>query len=259
MRSLVVAGLASILAARIAAAGEAWHPLAAGGGADASHPIARIYNGTPTTDYPAVGGIVLRTADDRVALCTGTLITSTVVATAAHCFDLNPVQAVGVFFPDGATEQDVAAVAYIVHPDYSPDALAYADIALLALDSPVGVTPVPVATATPRSKRTGVIVGFGQDEVGNIGLKEAGTIRLRRCPKKFGAAGIARGQLATSLCWHPKKRGQDTCHGDSGGPLLVDGALAGVTSGGYPDCPGVLSWDTNVALFGDWIAAALGP
>jgi hypothetical protein len=39
--------------------------------------------------------------------------------------------------------------------------------------------------------------------------------------------------------------------------LLVDGAVAGVTSGGYPHCHGRLSWNTNVALFRDWINALL--
>jgi hypothetical protein len=33
----------------------------------------------------------------------------------------------------------------------------------------------------------------------------------------------------------------------------VKSALAGVTSGGYPDCPGILSWDTNVVPFLSWI------
>ena len=50
----------------------------------------------------------------------------------------------------------------------------------------------------------------------------------------------------------------------AGIPQIFDGvptgdypAVAGVTSGGYPDCPGILSWDTNVVPFLPWIDAHL--
>jgi len=51
----------------------------------------------------------------------------------------------------------------------------------------------------------------------------------------------------------------DTCSGDSGGPLIVNGAVAGVTSGGIgtTGCPGQLSFDTNVARYRAWIARVL--
>jgi secreted trypsin-like serine protease len=221
--------------------------------------VARIYNGEVTTDYPAVAWLVIVDADQGVGLCTGTLITPTVVVTAAHCLQQSPVRVVAAFFPDGI-EQSFEGSAYALHPDYSPDTLAYADIALLALATPASsITPMPLAATPPRPGRAGVIVGYGRDAFARVGLKEMGSVRLRRCPRVYRPARLAKGQLSTSLCWRPKPRGQDTCEGDSGGPLLIDGTVAGITSGGFPQCPGKLSWDTSVALFRPWIDALLDP
>jgi V8-like Glu-specific endopeptidase len=220
--------------------------------------IAQIYNGVPTSDYPAVAGIAILNPDGTVAGCSGTLVSPSVVLTAAHCVASGPVAIRTVFFPGGGVRASHDVVAYDIHPEYSPFQLAVADVAVLLLESPVaGVTPMPLVTKTPRAGKKGTIVGYGQDETGNFGLKEFGTVKLKRCPRTFAPGGLSAGQLARSLCWRPKKGGQDTCHGDSGGPLLVKSAVAGVTSGGYPECPGILSWDTNVVPFLSWITPHL--
>lgn len=257
---LLVSALALSGGLRSAAADGTWIALAGRGDAETTRPAAahRIYNGRPTGDFAAVAGLVVFRGGGAVALCSGTLVTPRVVATAAHCLLEAPIRLVAAFFPDGATEEDYDATAYLLHPDFDPAVLAYADVALVALERPVaGVTPMPLAALKPRRRTLGVIVGYGQDEIGTIGAKQTGTVRLRPCPRTLRAAGITRGQLAASLCWRPKKRGNDTCQGDSGGPLIVSGELAGITSGGYPPCPGRLSWDTSVPAFRPWIDTAL--
>jgi hypothetical protein len=56
--------------------------------------------------------------------------------------------------------------------------------------------------------------------------------------------------------------GANTCQGDSGGPLFVDlgsgSVLAGTTSGGFSvNClPNDHSYDANLVVYRDWIAAA---
>jgi hypothetical protein len=215
---------------------------------------APIYNGTLTQGFPAVVAVVIFNRDGTSGLCSGTLVTPTIVLTAGHCLSFGLVGALIAIFPDGVTEVDHGAIAGAIHPDFNLAIDAVADVGLLVLDAPVtDVTPTPLATAAPRPHARGTIVGFGDDATSGAGLKRVGTVRLARCPRAVHKIGIERGQLAGSICWRPKRRGEDTCHGDSGGPLLVDDSVAGVTSGGFPDCPGRLSWDTSVAAFRDWI------
>jgi secreted trypsin-like serine protease len=253
MRKLVSL-LSIFLTASFAAGADGWQLL--GGQTSAAHvpdAFTRIYNGVPTSDFPAVAGIAILNVNGSVAGCSGTLVSPSVVLTAAHCVTSGPVAIRTVFFP-GGVEADYDVAAYAVHPEFSPTRLADADIALLLLGTPVaGVEPVPLATRSPRAGKKATIVGYGRDETGTFGLKQFGSVKLRKCPRRFNPAGLTAGQLARSLCWRPRRRGQDTCHGDSGGPLLVNFVLVGVTSGGFPDCPGLLSWDTDVVPFLSWI------
>lgn len=222
---------------------------------------APVFHGIPTPSYPAVVGLAVLNQDQTVGFCSGSLIAADVVLTAGHCLASTPIAAVALVYPDGVTEVDYDAIAYAVHPDFQPRVAAYADLALLQLGEPVAdVAPLPLASAEPQRGTFGTIVGYGADGRGDGGIKREGTVRLKRCPRAIKRAGVAKGDLDTSLCWRPKKpRRQDTCQGDSGGPLLVDGAVAGVTSGGFPRCPGRVSWDTSVALFVPWITEVMGP
>ena len=73
------------------------------------------------------------------------------------------------------------------------------------------------------------------------------------------AAGLFAGELVDSICFKPKPSGNDTCAGDSGGPMFVDGVVVGVhvakISRSPIGCPSLLSWDTDVAKFRAWIDA----
>jgi hypothetical protein len=216
-----------------------------------------IYNGTPTADFPAVVGLGITNRGGSRGICTGTLIAPSAVLTAAHCLASDPVEALVVVYPNGS-RVDYAAAAFVLHPRFSLARAAVADIGIVHLSSPVAdVAPLPLAQRAPRPGTTGTIVGFGDDGDGGAGLKRSGTVRLRRCPRVVRARN-GKVRLAKSLCWRPTLN--DTCSGDSGGPLIVNGAVAGVTSGGigFSSCPGVLSFDTNVARYRGWIAGVLG-
>jgi len=216
--------------------------------------VPQIINGIVTDGYPAVAALQITNAEGD-ALCTGTLVSRSVILTAAHCVSTPPTAIDAFFFPDGVTPTAYSVVAYAIQPAFAfPDA----DLAMLLLEAPVvGVEPVPLASRKARPRTVGTIVGYGRDELGNLGIKEMGTVRLARCPRRFPPLGLLPGALARSVCWRARPGRQDTCHGDSGGPLLIGGAIAGVTSGGDPDCTGMLSWDTSVAPFLPWISSLL--
>jgi hypothetical protein len=227
-------------------------------GAEPTVVMPRILNGSPTSGFPEVGVVGIRQQSGRIATCSGTLIAPTVVLTAAHCL-VEATEAAAVFFPEQGPRLEMESDRFVVHPEYQ--GRPFADIGLVFLTSPAGaILPASLPVLRPRGRR-GDIVGFGTDGADTTIEKRAGTVKLmRHCPRRARPrVGLRRRELASSLCWKPKAGGNDTCVGDSGGPLFVDGVVAGVHSAGISNsptgCPSLLSWDTDVARFREWIDA----
>ena len=215
--------------------------------ASANHAIVGGYN---IVHSPAVAALYLDTPDGPATLCTGTLISPHVVATAAHCVEaVRPGEVLKVYFgsdlrlsADPHFIDSVEVVEMTIDPDWSargpaddfgPDG---SDIGLLRLAWAAKVKPVPfrrqpLSNALDTPMR---VVGFGLSD-GTSGRDTSGVKR---------EATVYVDQVTAGLIYYgvpvEGRPNTNTCNGDSGGPSFINNGgveeLAGVTSFGDPEC-----------------------
>lgn len=235
--------------------------LAFGATLAAAAPVARpIVGGAPTGSHPAVGAL-LAGSGPGVPTCTATLVGCRTLVTAAHCVcppnqapcqgDAAPDPVEWTVFLEHAGLLPVDEI--VVHPDFD---FPTADLAILRLGyETTSLPPIALASAAVAEGASGLIVGFGttggKDET--TGIKREGPVTVAECRQGLDAA--------TMVCWdYEAGEGANSCVGDAGGPLLVDGALAGVGAGGTKtSClDGDHSYDVRIAPYAAWIVAAGG-
>uniref|UniRef100_C6ZQY3 CLIP domain-containing serine protease n=1 Tax=Ochlerotatus triseriatus TaxID=7162 RepID=C6ZQY3_OCHTR len=249
----------------------------------------RIVGGQATLldEFPWTALIEYRKANGLTGYhCGASLINSRYVVTAAHCIKAIPrgweVIGVRVGEWDLNSERDcydddcadvpvnMGVEKIIVHENYDPNNKAqYNDIALIQFTRDVHTTSFidPICLPVDNDYRTrnnvgtkGWAAGWGRTETAsasNVKLKvELELQDLASCANIYRPSGIT--LRDTQIC-AGGVRGQDTCSGDSGGPLtkLIGSRnfLYGIVSFGPNKCgtKGVPGVYTNVAKYVDWI------
>lgn len=256
----------------------------------------RIVGGeiAPRGEYPWLARIQYYKSNKRFGFhCGGVLINDRYVLTAAHCIQSVPsswtVYKIRFgeydstedndcnFYDErdcGNETRDILVASYYIHEDYFQENGAdYNDIALIRLVEPVQFTSyiqpicLPITDDLKKLDTAGVkmtVAGWGQTE-----NKTASRYLMHlkvpswdneQCRDAFSPVNVD--IIETQLCAGGEKN-QDSCRGDSGGPLMkvekIGGKsswfLKGVVSFGTEKCgtedvPGVY---TRVSKFVDWI------
>ncbi|WP_207454978.1 S1 family peptidase [Herbiconiux sp. SYSU D00978] len=231
-------------------------------------PAAAITGGTPDgNDHPNVAMILYYdgTGEDARYRCSATLVSSTVLLTAAHCTDGTAGRTLVTFdsviaeqppsgLPDavdpiaGYTEEELEAAGYLsgtafTHPEYSDftDLDTWNDLGVVVLDEPIfDIEPAEIApegTLDPLkfNKTIFEVVGYGtevrQPETGPQKPTPQSYPLIRR---QTTSPGQKLDPQVFQLQGNPNdnRGGGGTCFGDSGGPVFLGGQIVGVTSYG---------------------------
>ncbi|HYF72726.1 MAG TPA: trypsin-like serine protease [Nocardioides sp.] len=259
-----------------------------------ARPAAASTGGTfdAANQYSNVGLIMFYDATGRYR-CSATLISPTVLVTAAHCTD-GVVGSVLVDFRNfiaetgpspyaqaadpaaGYTDEEIEAMGFVsgtahTHPEYSDftDMDNWNDVGVVVLDDPVGIAPAELADLGTLDAIAGNLrktlfraVGYGTEVRKSDDGPQNPTPQSYPLQRRYVDMP---GQKLTAQILQTNGNERDvfgsggTCFGDSGGPVFYQGEIVAVTSYGYTEnCRYLGGYQRlDIAVTQDWVNSFL--
>jgi secreted trypsin-like serine protease len=240
--------------------------------------------------WPYQASILIREGSG-VNICGGTLIAPQFVLTAGHCvvdFQQRQIKAADTFLVrvnsvllmSGGEEHPVKRV--ILHEEFSKAFPLENDIALLELEQASKAPLARIEGIADANNTRGAIardaspwakvIGWGRTRADapdpSLKLMEASVqvIDEKRCARRMEPLLSELGPIdARRVCGGTSDGGVDSCHGDSGGPLLVPAqgggwVQVGIVSYGVKECgaKGTYSIYARTGAYADWIERQIG-
>nr|XP_046268117.1 complement factor D [Scatophagus argus] len=237
-----------------------------------------IIGGREATPHsrPYMASIQVPAGEDLKHECGGFVIANQWVMTAVHCLPTGPngrkvVLGVHSLSEPEETKQTFDILELYNHPNFSMSNYDN-DIALIKLSLPfntsgaVGTVEYLRAGGTnPGTDEEVETAGWGStdnlgsrpDKLKEVVMEVVSSTRCRRSDyfgRKFTDNMICAHKICPDPCDKPHKK-EDSCDGDSGGPLLYNGVAVGITSNGGKKCgqlkkPGIY---TIISHYTAWI------